>query len=70
MLRAIMLRRTEDAYMELFAFIKRLVPRFRPDKIMCDFEDAQMNAWRRSFPRATVEGCLWHFAVVSTTSLY
>lgn len=64
MLRAIMIRRSERAYTVLFEYIKTLVPRFRPQSIKCDFEDAQVNAWKAAFPYAKVEGCLWHYDCV------
>ncbi|KAK3910827.1 Chondroitin sulfate N-acetylgalactosaminyltransferase 1 [Frankliniella fusca] len=63
MLRAIMQRRTEAAYDVLMNFLKLLMPNFRPLTVKCDFEDAQINAWRNAFPNVSVEGCLWHYDV-------
>lgn len=65
MLRAIMSRRTEPAYMALFDFIKFIMPEFQPRTIMCDLEEAETNAFSRAFPEADVQGCLWHYDVVS-----
>ncbi|KAK3914296.1 Phosphatidylglycerol--prolipoprotein diacylglyceryl transferase [Frankliniella fusca] len=53
MARAIMLRRTEEAYGVLFDYLKALMPNFNPTAIKCDFEDGQINAWRSKFPNAT-----------------
>lgn len=60
-----MQKRTETAYLELMAYLKHLMPNWAPDTIMCDHEEAQVNAWMISFPNARVESCLWHYAVVS-----
>jgi len=65
MARAIMLTRTQVAYEILFDFLMVLMPDFNPTAIKCDFEDGQVNAWRSRFPNAKVQGCLWHYAVVS-----
>ncbi|KAJ1521801.1 hypothetical protein ONE63_003436 [Megalurothrips usitatus] len=63
MMRALMLRRTTDAYVTLFRYLNTLMPNFKPRAIKSDFEEAQMNAWRIVYHRAKVEGCLWHYAV-------
>lgn len=70
MLRAIMTRRTIPAYVALFNFIKFIMPRFQPTLIMCDFEEAEQVAWSTCFPEADVQGCLWHYAVVSNITLF
>lgn len=57
--------RTQDAYVTLFSYIKQLAPNLEPQRIHCDFERAQMNAWRISFARSDIVGCLWHYGVVS-----
>ncbi|KAK3922726.1 30S ribosomal protein S15 [Frankliniella fusca] len=69
MARAIMLRRTEEAYGVLFDYLKALMPNFNPTAIKCDFEDGQINAWRSKFPNATVQGCLWHYSMVCEIKL-
>lgn len=64
MLRAVMSRRTTEAYVALFEFIKLLMPGFNPSMIMCDFEEGEQSAWATCFPDAEVLGCLWHYCVV------
>lgn len=64
MMRAIMLRRSQEAYETLFMYLKQLMPNFKPAVVKCDFEDAQFNAWRTIFDPVSVEGCLWHYDVV------
>lgn len=63
MMRAIMLSRSQAAYVTLFSFLKNLMPNFKPKSVKCDFEDAQCNAWEIVFSPLTIEGCLWHFDV-------
>ncbi|XP_034252579.1 uncharacterized protein LOC117652054 [Thrips palmi] len=41
--------------------IQRLVPGFRPNCVMTDFETALQNAWKAVFPRCQVYGCYWHY---------
>lgn len=60
-----MMSRTEEAYNVLLSYLKNLAPNLQPTRIHCDFEKAQMNAWRSAFPPpCAVVGCLWHYAVV------
>jgi len=59
-----MQRRTADAYVVLFDYLKTLMRFWNPDEIMCDHELAQVQAWMRAFPNAAVTTCLFHFAVV------
>lgn len=63
-----MMSRTQAAYCTLFNHVKQLAPRLDPDRIHCDFERGQVNAWRISFPRSDIVGCLWHYGVVSALS--
>lgn len=60
-----MMSRTQAAYVTLFSFIKQLAPNLEPERIHSDFERAQINAWRQTFPLSVIVGCLWHYAVVS-----
>ncbi|XP_034231381.1 uncharacterized protein LOC117639635 [Thrips palmi] len=61
--RVLMLSRTTEAYLEVLEHLKTLAPNMDPDRIHSDFERAEMNAWKRAFPRARVVGCIWHYAV-------
>ncbi|XP_052127780.1 uncharacterized protein LOC127750346 [Frankliniella occidentalis] len=63
LMRVIMRSRSEQAYLELFSFIKQLAPNLQPVRIHCDFERATINALRRTFPSSDIVGCLWHFGV-------
>ncbi|KAK3924637.1 (2R)-sulfolactate sulfo-lyase subunit beta [Frankliniella fusca] len=62
-MRIIMRSRSENAYLELFGFIKQLAPNLQPTRIHCDFERATINALRKTFPLSDIVGCLWHFGV-------
>ncbi|XP_034231375.1 uncharacterized protein LOC117639631 [Thrips palmi] len=61
--RVLMLTRTTQAYIAVIEQIRTLAPNMNPVRIHCDFERAEMNAWRAMFPRSRVVGCLWHYAV-------
>lgn len=61
-----MMSRTQAAYSALFSYIADAAPRLNPERIHCDFERAQMNALRITFPDSDIVGCLWHYGVVST----
>ncbi|XP_052128117.1 uncharacterized protein LOC127750458 [Frankliniella occidentalis] len=61
--RVLMMSRSEEAYVELFSYLRVLAPNLRPERIHCDFERATINALRRVFPMADIVGCLWHFGV-------
>lgn len=63
LIRVFMQKRTQAAYLVLFQFLKYLMPHWNPEQIMCDHEEAQVNAWMISFPFARVATCLWHYAV-------
>lgn len=60
-----MMRRTEEAYLEVLNHLKTLAPAWQPRRIHCDFERGMMNAFIIVFPGSRIVGCLWHFAVVS-----
>lgn len=55
---------TVEAYLALFNYVRQIAPTFHPERIHCDFEKAQMRAFRMVFPNAAIVGCLWHFGVV------
>ncbi|KAK3911340.1 Nonribosomal peptide synthetase imqB [Frankliniella fusca] len=63
LVRVLMQKRSEVAYVALLEFLKRLVPQWDPEEIHCDHERAQVNAWRTVFPLARVASCLWHYDV-------
>ncbi|KAK3911587.1 Pentatricopeptide repeat-containing protein [Frankliniella fusca] len=66
LVRVLMMGRTEEAYLEVLEYLKTLVPNFAPDRIHCDFERAQMNAFRTVLPSSRIVGCLWHYGVASS----
>lgn len=59
-----MQKRTEAAYSELLTFLKQLMPRWQPERIVCDNEKALVNAWIAAFPNARIVACLWHYGTV------
>ncbi|KAK3916556.1 N-methyltransferase gliN, partial [Frankliniella fusca] len=61
--RVLMMRRTQEAYLEVLNYLKTLAPTFAPRRIHCDFERGMMNAFIIAFPQSRIVGCLWHFAV-------
>lgn len=64
-----MIRRSQVAYETLFRYLKELMPDFNPTTVKCDFEEAQFNAWLNIFDPTSVEGCLWHYDVVSMSRI-
>ncbi|KAK3924154.1 Phosphate acyltransferase [Frankliniella fusca] len=61
--RVLMRRRTEEAYTSVINYLCDIAPNFNPRRIHCDYELAQMNAFKSAFPLCRVVGCLWHYAV-------
>ncbi|KAK3931712.1 Pyridoxine/pyridoxamine 5'-phosphate oxidase [Frankliniella fusca] len=64
--RVLMLRRHEEAYVCVLSFLKLLVPNWAPERVHCDFERAQMNAFKRVLPMSRIVGCLWHYGAASS----
>lgn len=62
--RIVMQSKTQACYEVALGAIRRLAPRFHPKDVHCDFERAQMNAWKSSFPRCKRRGCLFHYSKV------
>jgi len=61
-----MVARSKAAYVEVFNYLKLIAPHFQPRRVHCDFEMAQMSAFKQCFPLCRVVGCLWHYTVVRT----
>jgi len=59
---AIMLRKTQDLYVEVFEKMKELAPQFAPQCAMADYEEASVSAFQQVFDGAGVVGCWFHFA--------
>ncbi|KAE8745172.1 hypothetical protein FOCC_FOCC008238 [Frankliniella occidentalis] len=55
----LMERRTISAYRAVFQFLKNQTA-INPRKIITDFEYPQQRAWQIEFPRASIQGCLYH----------
>lgn len=54
--------------MAVLNHLRQLVPQFRPNLVLTDFEIGLQNAWRQVF-NVNVVGCYWHFARVSSFAL-
>ncbi|KAK3909600.1 Methionine aminopeptidase 2 [Frankliniella fusca] len=68
--RVLMRERTEAAYMALFNHLRALAPNLQPTRLHCDFEGAQVNAIRQSFPGCVVEGSLWNYGVQCSSEAF
>ena len=53
-------RKNTEAYTRMYETIKLLVPDLNPQKILVDFEKANMNAALLAFPEAEINGCYFH----------
>ena len=51
----------EATYNRILSFLKECQDDLDPLSIMVDFEKAAINAIKRQFPEANVQGCLFHF---------
>ncbi|XP_034256786.1 uncharacterized protein LOC117654315 [Thrips palmi] len=52
--------KTQAEYVAALTRLRQLVPRFRPNLVVTDFELGLQNAWRQVF-NTHVSGCYWHF---------
>lgn len=52
--------KTENSYERVFKKILELRPGLAPTSVMSDFEMACLNAFCKTFPRATQVGCFFH----------
>lgn len=67
---ALMSRKTERAYRDLFDIINRRcaqngLPPPAPQAMHCDFEIAAHNAARHTYPTASIRACFYHLTQVS-----
>lgn len=60
--------RTIPAYRAVLAHLKTLAPNLAPRVVHCDFEPAEISAWRLEFPLARVSGCVWHYSVAFSST--
>ena len=65
LMRILMQTKSADCYEVALRAVRTLVPRFAPRSVNCDFEKAQMRAWKVVYPQARRRGCLFHFAKVT-----
>lgn len=67
-----MTRKTEEAYEQLFEYIKNVlaVGMEDPINIMTDYERGLQNALRRVFPTSALHGCWFHYAKVITINVH
>ncbi|KAK3922760.1 Tyrosine recombinase, partial [Frankliniella fusca] len=68
LVRVLMSSRTIPAYRAVLQHLKTLVPNMSPRIVHCDFELAEIAAWRLEFPNIRISGCLWHFSVAFSTT--
>lgn len=54
--------KTTATYPTIFEMIKKDVPNFNPTQITVDFEMAAINAAKKAFPNAKIQGCHFHLA--------
>lgn len=52
-------------YVSALTQLRQIVPQFRPNLVVTDFEIALQQAWRQVF-NATVTGCYWHYCRVGS----
>ena len=59
-----MTSKTQSLYTAVFNKLRELVPGFRPNVIMADFERALRSALTECFPGARLTGCHFHYCNV------
>ena len=52
--------KTQNTYARMLSALKTILPDADPGVILVDFESAAQNAFRQTFPNATMKGCLFH----------
>ncbi|CAF1250999.1 unnamed protein product [Adineta ricciae] len=57
---ALLRRKNAETYRRLITEILNIAPRWSPDTIMLDFEQASMGAFRTAFPNVLLSGCYFH----------
>lgn len=58
---ALMPDKKEETYITVLQLIKSQLPTFKPKKYHCDFEIAEINAFRKEFPSVNMKGCYYHW---------
>jgi len=66
----LMEKKTQPAYESVLQLIRARLPHYRFTKVVTDFEDAIINAFRNVFHGVEVQGCLFHAADVSVTQIW
>jgi hypothetical protein len=56
----ILKNKREEAYVYFLKNFKLLIPNLEPGYIIADFEKAALNAFKKAFPRAILQSCLFH----------
>lgn len=64
--KVLMVNRDIGSYRQVFSVLKQRIrlithSRWRPRKIVCDFEQGLINAAETEFPNASIRGCYFHF---------
>lgn len=65
----LMARKTEAAYIAVLSIIRARLRTWNFERVVCDFEDAIMNAARAVF-RVEVQGCFFHSVNVSLQEFF
>ena len=69
MLRALMSRKTRKAYDRVLSAIADIVLNLRPSNMITDFEGALQEALIAMYPKATLQGCFFHYCHVDINFL-
>lgn len=58
---ALMPDKKEETYITVLKLIKSQLPKFNPKKYHCDFEIAEIKAFKKEFPSLVLKGCYYHW---------
>ena len=59
---ALLSNKTRDTYTKFIHALKILQPGLRPQQLMCDFEQAALQAFSNEFPGIQTTGCFFHLS--------
>ena len=54
--------KTQETYSKMLEALRELIPNADPQIILLDFENAGQNAFRKTYPNASIKGCLFHLS--------
>lgn len=57
---ALLRKKSTDTYDRLIDEILKVAPNWSPIRVMMDFEQASINAFKRKFPSVALSGCYFH----------